>query len=82
MLTAKEIVQETKERINPKTTGKFWAKVRNISAIIAGIGGGLLLIPVMPAAAIPYIQAVTIISSALAGGANMDKSRIKRLIKK
>jgi hypothetical protein len=35
----------------------------------------------MPAAALPYIQAVTIISSAVAGGANMDKSKIKRLIK-
>jgi len=80
MLTAKEIVQESKDRLNPKTTGKKWAKVRNIAGIIAGVGGGLLLIPVMPAAAIPYIQAVTIISSVLAGRAYLDKS--KSLIKK
>lgn len=80
MLTAKEIVQETKDRLNPKTTGKKWAKVRNIAGIIAGVAGGLLFIPIMPPAAIPYIQAIAAISTAVAGRAYLDKSR--SLIKK
>lgn len=82
MFTAKEIVQETKDRINPKTTGNLWAKVRNIAGLIAGVGGGLLLIPIIPAAAIPYIQAVTVISTTIATGAHLDKSNVLRKIDK
>ena len=82
MLTTKEIVQETKDRLDPKTTGFFWAKVRNVAGIIAGVGGGLLLIPLIPAAAIPYIQAVTVISTTIATGAHMDKSNVLRKINK
>lgn len=72
----KSCEKEILERVDPKTTSKFWAKVRNVSGIIAGITGGLLLLPIIPAVAIPYIQSLAVISAAVASRAHLDKSNI------
>lgn len=78
MLTVKEITTEVTERIDPRTTGSRWAKIRNIAGVIAGVSGGLLLIPILPIAVIPYIQALTAVSVAISGRAWIDKSNIKK----
>jgi hypothetical protein len=76
---AKKIAKEqVADRLNPKTTGKKWAKVRNICGIASGVLF-LVVSPVFPVA-LPAAAAswITFGASALgivAGSAHLDKSR-------
>lgn len=70
------IKTEIKQRLSPKTTPKFWAKVRNIAGLIAGVGG-ILIAPVCPfslgATAITWIEFITAISASVASTAHLTK---------
>lgn len=77
MLSAKEIGKETIERIDPRTTGGIWAKVRNVAAIVGSVGGLVLLAPItLPATVTAWITWVTIAAGTLSGASNLDKSKL------
>ena len=76
--TGKKVIKNAKERIDPKTTGSRWAKIRNACGIAAAVGF-LIVSPACPFA-IPAAVAswVTFGSSVLAvvgGVAHLDKSK-------
>lgn len=71
-----KIVQSAKDRISPKTTGKKWKVVRNISGIISVVGGCVLIAPVsIPVATLSWITWITTVSGVIAGRAHLDKSK-------
>lgn len=64
----------TKERLSQKTTPKFWKTVRNIAAVIALIGGGILSAgATLPATVITITTIVTSVAGGVAGTAAMTK---------
>ena len=75
--TIKKIAKEQViDRFNPKTTRSKWRKIRNICAIVAGIG--VLFIPplqviVLPALATKIAIVVTTAAGLIAGRTALDK---------
>lgn len=66
--------RKSKSRLNQKNTPKFWKKIRNISLVIAGIGGSLLAAPVaLPAAVITGITLLTTAATAIGGTAALTR---------
>lgn len=71
--TINACAHEIKERADPKTTGKFWRKIRNVAASIAS--GGVIVMGVLPDGKAKLITGVvTGIATALSLGAHADKS--------
>ena len=67
---------EVVKRIDPRTTGGIWAKIRNVAGITAAVGGLVLIMPVsLPATVVGWVTWITTASSLIAGGANLDKSK-------
>ena len=74
----KKAGKEIKERVDPKTTPKFWRKVRNVAGIVASVGG-LIISPIapftLPATAISWVSYITMISGVIAGRAHLTKEK-------
>lgn len=69
-------VDSVKKRIDPRTTGKFWTKVRDIAGVVGGVTSSILLAPLPPKIELA-VKIVTGISFAIAGRAWVDKSKSK-----
>lgn len=69
-------VDSVKKRIDPRTTGKFWAKVRDVAGVVGGVTSSILLAPLPPKIELA-VKIVTGISFAIAGRAWVDKSKSK-----
>ena len=69
-------VDSVKKRIDPRTTGRFWSKVRDVAGVIGGVTSSILLAPLPPKIELA-VKIVTGISFAIAGRAWVDKSKSK-----
>lgn len=75
-MNIKSIKQETKDRLNPKTTGSKWKKVRNIAGVVSVVGSLVIAAPVaLPATAAAWVTWITLASGIIAGRAHLDKSK-------
>lgn len=62
-------------KIDPRTTGGRWKRVRNIAGIVAGGLGLIILAPInLPADIALWIQWGAAVSGFIATGANFDSS--------
>jgi len=67
--------KEIKERVDPRTTGSLWKRVRNIAGIVAFVGGVVIAAPVsLPTAVVTWITWLTATSAGISGAAWLDKS--------
>lgn len=69
-------VDSVKKRIDPRTTGRFWSKVRDVAGVVGGVTSSILLAPLPPKIELA-VKIVTGISFAIAGRAWVDKSKSK-----
>lgn len=55
-------------------TPEFWKKVRNITGVVAGIAGALLVAPVaLPVATVTALTYIAVIGGTIAGTAQFTK---------
>ena len=65
------------ERLNQKTTPRFWKRIRNWSLIVAAVGGAVLTGGVaLPATVITIATIVTTAAGAVAGAAAITKKDV------
>lgn len=78
---SKDAAKVVKETADPRTTGKFWSNVRNVSGWISSVLWFVAEINVLPPVYDLITTGLAVGTSALSLGANMDKSGAKDLIK-
>lgn len=73
-MTLNEFSKDVKERIDPKTTGNFWRKVRNVSGSIAA--GLTIAIQFIPDGNAKIITGLLLgLSTIISGTSHLDKSK-------
>jgi len=75
-MTLKDSIKQSGKRLDPRTTGGWFAKARNIAASLAGIGGSLMIAPIdFTDKTTGWIKAITGILTAIAGLTNLNTSK-------